>query len=59
MCAGERGSGCVPGGREGITASKYCTASSIGAARMVSVGEHPTKMPAAMKSVVLSHIRFS
>ena len=58
MCAGERGSGCVPGGARASTASKYCTGSSIGAARMVSVGEHPTKMPAAMGSVVLSHIRF-
>ena len=58
MCAGERGGGRRPGGREGITASEYCTASSIGAAWMVSVGEHPTKMPAAMGSVVLSHVRF-
>ena len=40
------------------TASKYCAASSIGAAWMVSVGEQPTEMPAAMGSVVLSHIRF-
>ena len=54
-----RGGGRRPGGREGITASKYCAASSIGAARMVSVGEQPTEMPAAMGSVVLSHIRFS
>ena len=52
------GGGAGRGGGEGITASKYCTASSIGTARMVSVGEQPTKMPAAMGSVVLSHIRF-
>ena len=49
----------MPGGARASTASKYCTASSIGAAGMVSVGVQPTAMRAAMKSVVLSHTRLS